>query len=126
MAGNGTAAPFCGNVTQTCLVLSPRSTPLYSESVAVMHFVMSGLALICAAGFIWNVSMAKTIMLHQGTREPTDRISFYVAPLLCCVYCFCSLVHGLSCMPTADSPTFVPDKHIGCECVAGLGLQEAR
>ena len=45
--------------------------------------------------------------------EPTDRISFYVAPLLCCVFCFCSLVHGLSCMPVADSPTFVPGKHIG-------------
>ena len=123
---NETVGVLCTNMTQTCLVLPPTSSPLYSESVAFMHFAMSGVALVCAVGFIWNVSMAKRIMMHLGSKEPSDRTSFYVAPFLCCVFCFCSLVHGLSCMPVSDSTTYVPGTHIGCECMAGRALQEAR
>ena len=110
---------------QTCLVLVPGTNPVYALSVAILHFVISGLALLCAVGFIVNVMNSHNLMRAMGSKQPTDKVSFFVAPLLCCIFCFCTLVHGLSSIPVATSPTYT-DAHIGCECVAPVVLQHAR
>jgi len=64
-------------------------------------------------------------MLAMGSKAPTDKISFFVAPFLCAVFCFCSLVHGLSTFPNTFSKTY-NKLHIGCECLAPVELQHAR
>jgi hypothetical protein len=69
--------------------------------------------------------MAKKVMLAMGSKQPTEKISFFVAPLLCCVFCFCTFVHGLSTFPNIGSSTF-DIKHIGCECLAPAIVQDAR
>jgi hypothetical protein len=113
------------DIVQTCLVLVPGTTPAYAISVAAVHFAAGGLALLCAVGFIVNVSLSKKVMLAMGSKQPTDKISFFVAPLLCCIFCFCSLVHGLSTFPIQTSSTY-SSKHIGCECLASVEAQNAR
>ena len=110
---------------QTCLVLEPGTLPGYAISVAAIHFAAGGLALLCAIGFILNVTLSKKVMLAMGSKQPTDKISFFVAPLLCCIFCFCSLVHGLSTFPVQSSDTYTA-KHIGCECLASVGLQHTQ
>ena len=100
-------------IPQTCLVLAPNTLPSYAISVAVTHFVTGGLALLCAVGFVANVAAAKKVMLAMGSKQPTDKISFFVAPLLCCIFCFCSTVHGLSTFPNVWSSTYDSTDGIG-------------
>ena len=118
-----TATPF---IPQTCLVLAPNTLPSYAISVAVTHFVTGGLALLCAVGFVANVATAKKVMLAMGSKQPTDKISFFVAPLLCCIFCFCSTVHGLSTFPNVWSTTYNINHGIGCECLASVTVQNVR
>ena len=114
------------NRTQTCLVLPPHEKPWYAESVAYVHFIMGGISVAIAFGFIFNAQMAQRVMVHLGTKNPTDRVSFFIAPFLCCVFAFDSLVHALSVMPVESSPTYVDGERIGCECIAPVDLQNAR
>ena len=90
------------------------------------HFVTGGLALLCAVGFVANVATAKKVMLAMGSKQPTDKISFFVAPLLCCIFCFCSTVHGLSTFPNVWSTTYNINHGIGCECLASVTVQNVR
>ena len=117
----------CTNLTtvQTCLVLSPDTPPAYAMTVAMLHIVTGSCAILCALGFISNVAVAHRVMVAMGSKEPTDKISFFVAPFLCVVFCFCSFVHGFSTFPVTSSSTY-SDQHIGCECMAGVTVQYAR